>query len=42
MMMGALQGPLFPASSTFLAKWTPPDERTFASSALDTGISIGE
>lgn len=46
-LMGAVQGPLFPTSSVFLAKWCPkarpgePDEKAWATSMLDVGISMG-
>lgn len=46
-MMGVVQGPLFPVSSVFLAKWCPqskpgePDEKAWATSMLDVGISVG-
>ena len=46
-LMGAVQGPLFPTSSVFLAKWCPkakpgePDEKAWATSMLDVGISLG-
>ena len=34
-------GPLFPTSSVFLSSWMPPDERGWASTQLDTGITVG-
>jgi len=40
-LMGALQGPLFPASIGFMAGWLPADQRTWASTLLDTGITMG-
>lgn len=46
-MMGAVQGPLFPTSSVFLANWMPspkpgqPDEKAWGTSMLDIGISVG-
>ena len=46
-LMGAVQGPLFPVSSVFLAQWCPksrpgePDEKAWATSMLDVGISVG-
>ena len=46
-MMGAVQGPMFPTSSVFLARWMPkskpgePDEKAWGTSMLDIGISIG-
>ena len=40
-MMGASQGPLFPTSVAFLARWLPPDERALGSSFLDAGITAG-
>jgi MFS family permease len=45
--MGAVQGPLFPTSSVFLAAWMPtskpgePDEKAWGTSMLDIGISVG-
>eukprot|EP01063_Lacrimia_lanifica_P005898 TRINITY_DN13557_c0_g1_i1.p1 TRINITY_DN13557_c0_g1~~TRINITY_DN13557_c0_g1_i1.p1 ORF type:complete len:439 (+),score=188.63 TRINITY_DN13557_c0_g1_i1:73-1389(+) len=39
--MGLIQGPLFPTSTVFLSKWTPPDERSRASTIIDIGISLG-
>lgn len=39
--MGVLQGPLFPASMSYLSKWLPAAERSWASSMLDSGITIG-
>jgi len=45
--MGAVQGPLFPCSSVFLARWMPKqgpdgsDEKAWGTSMLDIGISIG-
>lgn len=40
-VMGVAMGPLFPASMRLLAKWLPSTERAFASTALDTGITLG-
>jgi MFS family permease len=40
-IMGAFQGPLFPTSIAFLSKWTPPSERAFASTMVDSGITVG-
>lgn len=45
-LMGAAQGPLFPASSVFLSRWMPktkdgPDEKAWGTSMLDIGISVG-
>jgi len=46
-LMGAVQGPMFPTSSVFLARWMPkakpgePDEKAWGTSMLDIGISIG-
>merc|ERR550525_1665764 len=40
-LMGIAMGPLFPASMQVLAKWLPPSERAFASTALDSGITVG-
>ena len=40
-LMGAAQGPLFPTSMAYLTGWCPPDERAFASSLLDAGITVG-
>mmetsp|Transcript_70724 Transcript_70724/g.218724 ORF Transcript_70724/g.218724 Transcript_70724/m.218724 type:complete len:480 (+) Transcript_70724:93-1532(+) len=40
-VMGAAMGPLFPATMQVLAKWLPPSERAFASTALDSGITVG-
>jgi MFS family permease len=46
-LMGCVQGPLFPVSSVFLAAWCPksrpgePDEKAWATSMLDVGISLG-
>lgn len=39
--MGAAQGPLFPTSVSYLARWLPADERAFGSSFLDAGITAG-
>eukprot|EP01060_Flectonema_neradi_P036612 TRINITY_DN7099_c4_g1_i1.p1 TRINITY_DN7099_c4_g1~~TRINITY_DN7099_c4_g1_i1.p1 ORF type:complete len:421 (+),score=46.92 TRINITY_DN7099_c4_g1_i1:89-1351(+) len=39
--MGMIQGPLFPTSSVFLSQWMPPEERAWAATMLDIGISIG-
>lgn len=45
--MGAVQGPLFPVSTVFLSRWLPTkvegqlDEKAWATSMLDIGISIG-
>lgn len=46
LVMGAVQGPLFPCSSVFLARWMPKsgggsDEKAWGTSMLDIGISIG-
>ena len=46
-VMGAVQGPMFPTSSVFLSRWMPrpapgePDEKAWGTSMLDIGISIG-
>ena len=40
-LMGAVQGPMFPASSVFLKNWMPPAERARASTYVDVGISVG-
>lgn len=40
-LMGACQGPLFPTSIAYLSPWLLPDDRAFASTALDTGITVG-
>jgi MFS family permease len=46
-LMGAVQGPMFPTSSVFLARWMPkaapgqPDEKAWGTSMLDVGISVG-
>uniref|UniRef100_A0A7S4F481 Major facilitator superfamily (MFS) profile domain-containing protein n=2 Tax=Chrysotila carterae TaxID=13221 RepID=A0A7S4F481_CHRCT len=40
-LLGASQGPLFPVSMAHLSKWLPPEERSSASTALDTGITAG-
>ncbi|KAL3900356.1 MAG: hypothetical protein SGPRY_012476 [Prymnesium sp.] len=40
-LMGVCHGPLFPTSIAFLTKWIPADERAFASTLLDTGITAG-
>jgi len=40
-VMGVAMGPLFPATMQVLAKWLPPSERPFASTALDSGITVG-
>uniref|UniRef100_A0A7S0ALW2 Major facilitator superfamily (MFS) profile domain-containing protein n=1 Tax=Pyrodinium bahamense TaxID=73915 RepID=A0A7S0ALW2_9DINO len=40
-VMGIAMGPLFPATMQVLAKWLPPNERAFASTALDSGITVG-
>jgi len=40
-VMGTAMGPLFPASMQLLAKWVPPSRRTFASTVLDTGVTVG-
>jgi len=34
-------GPLFPASIQLLARWLPAEERAVASTALDSGITLG-
>eukprot|EP00930_Biecheleria_cincta_P024637 TRINITY_DN17620_c0_g1_i1.p1 TRINITY_DN17620_c0_g1~~TRINITY_DN17620_c0_g1_i1.p1 ORF type:complete len:464 (+),score=58.91 TRINITY_DN17620_c0_g1_i1:45-1394(+) len=39
--MGACQGPLFPTSIAYLSPWLLPEDRAFASTALDTGITVG-
>mmetsp|Transcript_136448 Transcript_136448/g.308351 ORF Transcript_136448/g.308351 Transcript_136448/m.308351 type:complete len:434 (-) Transcript_136448:92-1393(-) len=40
-IMGGMQGPLFPTSSVYLSRWSPPDERAKAASMLDVGVSVG-
>lgn len=40
-VMGVAMGPLFPATMQVLAKWLPPSDRAFASTALDSGITVG-
>jgi MFS family permease len=40
-LMGACQGPIFPTSMAYLSKWLPPSERSYASTMLDSGITIG-
>lgn len=40
-VMGAAMGPLFPATVRMLARWLPASERAFASTALDSGITVG-
>jgi len=46
-LMGAVQGPLFPASIVFLSRWMPKktaegmDEKAWGTSMLDIGISVG-
>lgn len=40
-LMGACQGPLFPTSIVYLSPWLLPEDRAFASTALDTGITVG-
>ncbi|KAL1529108.1 hypothetical protein AB1Y20_000068 [Prymnesium parvum] len=40
-LMGVFQGPLFPTSVAYLARWIPGEERAFASTLLDTGITAG-
>jgi len=46
-LMGAVQGPLFPASFVHLSKWMPKatkdgtDEKAWGTQLLDIGISIG-
>ena len=46
-LMGAVQGPMFPTSSVFLARWMPKarpgeaDEKAWGTSMLDIGISMG-
>jgi predicted MFS family arabinose efflux permease len=40
-IMGMCQGPLFPTSVALIAKWVPPNERSWASTMLDSGISVG-
>ncbi len=44
--IGAVQGPLFPASTVFLSRWMPTvpggvDEKAWGTSMLDIGISLG-
>jgi sugar phosphate permease len=39
--MGVAMGPLFPASVQLLARWLPAEERAVASTALDSGITLG-
>jgi sugar phosphate permease len=39
--MGVATGPLFPASIQLLARWLPAEERAMASTALDSGITLG-
>jgi len=39
--MGVAMGPLFPASIQLLARWLPAEERAVASTALDSGITLG-
>ena len=39
--LGVATGPLFPATMQFLGRWLPPSERPRASTALDTGITVG-
>lgn len=46
-VMGAVQGPLFPTSTVYLSKWMPrkvengSDEKAWGTSMLDIGISVG-
>eukprot|EP00927_Polykrikos_kofoidii_P036237 TRINITY_DN30603_c0_g2_i1.p1 TRINITY_DN30603_c0_g2~~TRINITY_DN30603_c0_g2_i1.p1 ORF type:complete len:443 (+),score=51.52 TRINITY_DN30603_c0_g2_i1:136-1464(+) len=40
-VMGIAQGPLFPASMSYLAKWLPATERSWAMTMLDSGITVG-
>eukprot|EP00933_Yihiella_yeosuensis_P019215 TRINITY_DN15581_c0_g1_i1.p1 TRINITY_DN15581_c0_g1~~TRINITY_DN15581_c0_g1_i1.p1 ORF type:complete len:515 (-),score=95.66 TRINITY_DN15581_c0_g1_i1:73-1566(-) len=46
-LLGAVQGPLFPATTVFLSRWLPKagpggaDEKAWGTSMLDIGISIG-
>eukprot|EP00947_MAST-08B_sp_MAST-8B-sp1_P004613 g4613.t1 len=39
--LGLAQGPLFPTSIAYLARWLPPSQRSFASTMLDSGITVG-
>jgi sugar phosphate permease len=40
-LLGMAQGPLFPTSIAYLSKWLPASERSWASTMLDSGITIG-
>lgn len=40
-VMGVAMGPLFPASIQLLARWLPAEDRALASTALDSGITLG-
>ena len=40
-VMGAAQGPLFPTSIAYLAGWLPDTARSYASTMLDSGITLG-
>ncbi|KAK5650641.1 hypothetical protein RI129_001670 [Pyrocoelia pectoralis] len=40
-MMGLVQGPLFPAAATLLAKWIPKSERGRAGTWVYTGAQVG-
>jgi len=39
--MGVAMGPIFPSSIRLLARWLPAEERAVASTALDSGITLG-
>ncbi|KAB0802067.1 hypothetical protein PPYR_04253 [Photinus pyralis] len=40
-LMGLVQGPLFPATATLLAKWVPKSERARAGTWVFTGAQVG-
>ncbi|CAK0837666.1 unnamed protein product [Prorocentrum cordatum] len=40
-VMGAAMGPTFPSSMQLLARWLPVEDRAMASTALDSGITLG-
>lgn len=47
MVMGSVQGPLFPTSTVYLSKWMPKkiegqtDEKAWGTSMLDIGVTVG-
>jgi len=47
MIMGSVQGPMFPTSTVYLSKWMPKklegqaDEKAWGTSMLDIGVTVG-